>query len=113
MTEAQMSHHVMDRLLHDFKEGVYLDPEEIEKLVNYANAMRGAGPHGVAIYDALWIMLEKMGIFKCTRCGGFKLIEVFIGEVKYGPSLIDCPTCLSTGWTRTKAVGPWNGARHE
>jgi len=111
MPDIQETHNVMDRLLQDLEEGIYIDLSEIEKLVNYANAMRGAGSHGVEIFNALWIMLEMIGIFKCTRCGGFKLIEVlFEGGI---PSLVDCPTCLAMGWTRTKAIGPWNGARHE
>ena len=85
------SHNIMTRLLNDLKEGVYVDLDDIERLVNYANVMRGAGPHGVEIYNALWIMLEMVGIFKCTRCGGFKLIDIYFEDTTVGPSLIDCP----------------------
>lgn len=98
------------------EEGIYLDLEDVkdvEKLVDYANTMRGEGAHGVAVSNALWTMLEMIGIFKCTRCDGFKLIEIYFEDTKVGPSLIGCPTCLEMGWTRTKVIGPWNGARHD
>lgn len=83
--------------------GIYLPPGKTQELVDYANAMRGDGPEGPKIYDALWVLLEKAGIYKCPRCEGWKLVEIYSG-LGQGPSLTGCPACFEMGWVRTPVI---------